>query len=63
MATVINTPDAGRKVEVGSEVVPVYIWQWPIRIAHWMIALSLVVLTVTGFYMHRLLWVATSPRD
>lgn len=63
MATVINTPDAGRKVEVGSEVVPVYIWQWPIRIAHWMIALSLVVLTVTGFYMHRLFWVATSPRD
>jgi Ni/Fe-hydrogenase 1 B-type cytochrome subunit len=59
MATVINTPDTGRKREDGSEVVPVYVWQWPIRIAHWMIVLSLVVLTATGFYMHRPFLVAT----
>jgi Ni/Fe-hydrogenase 1 B-type cytochrome subunit len=62
MATVINTPNAARKLEDGSEIVPVYVWEWPIRIAHWTIVLSLVVLTVTGFYMHRPFIVATSPR-
>lgn len=62
MATVINTPNTDRKLEDGSEVVPVYVWEWPIRIAHWMIVLSLVVLTATGFYMHDPFLVATSPR-
>lgn len=62
MATVIKTPNTGRKGVDGSENVPVYVWQWPIRIAHWMIVLSLTVLTVTGFYMHRPFLVATSPR-
>ncbi len=29
----------------------VYVWQWPTRAMHWMAALSLVVLIVTGFYI------------
>ncbi|MFW6084268.1 MAG: cytochrome b/b6 domain-containing protein, partial [Gemmatimonadota bacterium] len=29
----------------------VYIWQWPIRAMHWVAALSLVALVVTGFYI------------
>jgi Ni/Fe-hydrogenase 1 B-type cytochrome subunit len=62
MATVINTPEAGREPGDGLETVAVYVWEWPIRIAHWMIVLSLVVLTVTGFYMHGPFVVATSPR-
>ena len=28
-----------------------YVWEWPVRITHWTIALSIVVLSVTGFYI------------
>lgn len=33
--------------------VRVYVWEWPVRTAHWVIALSLIVLTVTGYYIYR----------
>lgn len=29
----------------------VYVWELPVRISHWLIALSFVVLAVTGFYI------------
>lgn len=32
------------------ELVSVYVWQIPVRIAHWLIAGSIVVLSVTGLY-------------
>lgn len=28
-----------------------YVWQWPVRIAHWINALSIVTLSVTGLYI------------
>jgi len=28
-----------------------YIWQWPVRITHWVIVLSIITLSVTGFYI------------
>ena len=31
----------------------VYMWHWPIRAMHWLAAISLVVLVVTGFYVGR----------
>jgi Ni/Fe-hydrogenase b-type cytochrome subunit len=31
----------------------VYLWHWPIRAMHWLAAVSLVVLVVTGFYIGR----------
>ncbi len=30
----------------------VYVWQWPVRIAHWVIFLAIVVLSFTGYYMY-----------
>ncbi len=36
-----------------SELVRVYVWQIPVRVTHWLIALSVVVLSVTGFYIGR----------
>lgn len=36
-----------------SRIVKVYVWEAPVRIAHWLIALSIVVLSVTGFYIGR----------
>ena len=34
------------------ERVRLYIWEWPVRITHWVIVLSLIVLTVTGYYIY-----------
>lgn len=34
-----------------SRIVKVYVWEAPVRITHWLIALSIVVLSVTGFYI------------
>ncbi len=34
-----------------SRIVKVYVWEAPVRITHWLIALSIVVQSVTGFYI------------
>jgi Ni/Fe-hydrogenase 1 B-type cytochrome subunit len=31
---------------------PVYVWEVPVRVTHWLIVISIVVLMVTGLYMH-----------
>ena len=36
--------------ELGSGAI--YVWQLPVRITHWLIVLSIIVLTVTGLYIH-----------
>ena len=33
------------------EIVRVYVWEIPVRLTHWTIALSIAVLAVTGFYI------------
>jgi Ni/Fe-hydrogenase 1 B-type cytochrome subunit len=33
-------------------IVPVYVWELPVRLAHWGLVVSLVLLTVTGTYLH-----------
>lgn len=30
----------------------VYVWQWPVRIVHWVIVASLIILSATGVYLH-----------
>ena len=32
--------------------VRLYVWEWTVRITHWVIFLSIVVLTVTGYYLY-----------
>jgi Ni/Fe-hydrogenase 1 B-type cytochrome subunit len=39
--------------ESAADLVPVYVWQIPVRVTHWLIALSLFVLSVTGLYIDR----------
>lgn len=29
----------------------VYVWEWPVRLSHWLIVLSILVLAVTGIYV------------
>jgi Ni/Fe-hydrogenase 1 B-type cytochrome subunit len=36
-----------------TDLVRVYVWQWPVRLTHWVIALSIAVLSVTGIYIGR----------
>jgi Ni/Fe-hydrogenase 1 B-type cytochrome subunit len=36
-----------------SDIVRVYVWEAPVRVSHWLIVLSIVVLSVTGFYIGR----------
>jgi Ni/Fe-hydrogenase 1 B-type cytochrome subunit len=33
------------------EIVRVYVWQLPVRLTHWLIAISILVLAATGFYI------------
>lgn len=37
----------------------VYVWQLPVRLAHWIIVVSIAVLSFTGYYMHNPFIVAT----
>lgn len=39
--------------EVSSDLTRVYVWQLPVRVTHWLIALSIIVLSVTGLYIGR----------
>lgn len=34
------------------EQVRVYVWEWPVRFAHWIIFTTIVSLSITGYYMH-----------
>src|SRR5271165_2193745 len=33
-------------------VAPLYVWQYPLRLVHWGIVISIAVLSVTGYYIH-----------
>lgn len=39
----------------------VYLWHWPIRAMHWMAALSIVVLVVTGLWIGKPYFIAAGP--
>ena len=45
------------------EIVRVYVWEWPVRVTHWLIVLSILILSVTGLYIgHPFLTVAGEAR-
>jgi Ni/Fe-hydrogenase 1 B-type cytochrome subunit len=46
-------PAAAPQERSDTDLVRVYVWQWPVRLTHWLIALSIVVLAVTGIYIGR----------
>ena len=31
--------------------VRVYVWEWPVRVCHWLIAGSIAILSLTGLYI------------
>ncbi len=42
-------------------LVSVYVWERPVRITHWLIAIAILVLSVTGFYIGHPFIVAPGP--
>ncbi len=56
MATVTHPPetqaDAHHPEVPMGWAVGVYVWQYPLRLVHWGIVLSIAVLSVTGYYIH-----------
>jgi Ni/Fe-hydrogenase 1 B-type cytochrome subunit len=43
------------------ELVRVYVWQWPVRLTHWLTAYSILFLAVTGFYMGHPYVISSGP--
>jgi Ni/Fe-hydrogenase 1 B-type cytochrome subunit len=43
------------------ELVRVYVWQIPVRVIHWLLALDILVLSITGFYIGRPYVATTDP--
>ncbi len=44
-----------------TDLVRVYVWEWPVRLAHWSVVLSIAVLAVTGIYIGNPLLVVRGP--
>jgi Ni/Fe-hydrogenase 1 B-type cytochrome subunit len=44
-----------------ADLVRVYVWEWPVRITHWLIVASIVVLAATGIYMGHPFVISTGP--
>jgi Ni/Fe-hydrogenase 1 B-type cytochrome subunit len=44
---------------IGSQ--PIYVWEIPVRVTHWLIVISIMVLAATGLYMHGPYLVPSSP--
>jgi Ni/Fe-hydrogenase 1 B-type cytochrome subunit len=49
-AAATATPAGGQRHD--ERIVRVYVWEWPVRIAHWVIFFSILVLGFTGYYMY-----------
>jgi Ni/Fe-hydrogenase 1 B-type cytochrome subunit len=52
MATTIHRHiDRHPRMRVGSTIA-VYVWQYPLRAAHWAMVISIGILSLTGYYIH-----------
>ena len=48
----LKITDPGHPLQPEVETVGLYVWQYPIRLFHWGMVLSIVVLSFTGYYVH-----------
>jgi Ni/Fe-hydrogenase 1 B-type cytochrome subunit len=46
-----------------SELIRTYVWEWPVRLAHWLVVFSLIVLVFTGIYIGRPFLVSPGPSE
>jgi len=52
-------PVHGDGETIGSQ--PIYVWEIPVRVTHWLIVISITVLGATGLYIHSPFLVPSSP--
>ena len=45
------------------ELIRTYVWEWPVRLAHWLVVFSLGVLAFTGIYMGHPFLVSPGPSE
>lgn len=45
------------------ELIRTHVWEWPVRLAHWLVVLSLGVLAFTGLYMGHPFLVSPGPSE
>jgi len=50
-AAAADAAHAGHEIERPNERVRLYVWQIPVRLTHWITALCIVILSVTGMYI------------
>jgi len=48
----LNMVDSRHPLQAPRETVGVYVWQYPLRLFHWGMVLSIVALSFTGYYIH-----------
>jgi len=54
-----RSPTAQDEGSIGS--MPIYVWEVPVRVTHWLIVTSIVVLAATGLYIHSPYLVPSKP--
>ena len=62
----VARPDAAAKraAEIEDEGIgsqPIYVWEIPVRVTHWLIVISIMVLAATGLYIHAPYLVPSNP--
>ena len=70
MAASVPVPANNHAAANEEHLVPVYVWELPVRLSHWGIVAAVTVLTWTGLYLHHpflifpepsTFWKSTSP--
>lgn len=58
-----TAPEATRATPTAAleRVIRVYVWEVPVRLVHWTIFLSTVVLAITGYYLHNPFIISRAP--
>jgi Ni/Fe-hydrogenase 1 B-type cytochrome subunit len=56
MTTAVDSAPSGSE-----DIVRAYVWEVPVRLAHWLIAFSIVVLAATGFYIGNPFVISSGP--
>ena len=52
METHGGSPQTSQQYQLAPGLTRVYVWEKPVRFAHWLLVLSLAVLSVTGYYIY-----------
>lgn len=59
----MTTATAAAGGAANAQLTRVYIWEWPVRIAHWLVVFSLMVLVFTGIYIGHPFLVSPGPSE